>query len=344
MADSERNIDLWGNPDLFYRYKLGRELTCGVVQEQITEAILPYIPSSGLVIEFGAGSGALYDMIEGSLPRNTRWLETDQIPYFMKLDRSRRPEQALVELPNIPLDDNSADATVALSVFDTLSPSVLEGSLEEISRVLNDGGRFVHVIDLAPNTDFLVREAADNGQIALPCSLENEDGGTSESGLAYADRKRLKTVLQLLDVPDEIKKVLQTFIDEYEVANVYSQIVHPQLTDYLVTTLEHYGLITKKISLWDHFSEQLTAAASQAGLKTVESSVKEATRAVSSLQLPEDFRVASQIERRFGIPSAKAHDRPDKNNLTVIRSNILVHAFRKPRNIPETSVPEPLAV
>ncbi|HXF06106.1 MAG TPA: class I SAM-dependent methyltransferase [Blastocatellia bacterium] len=108
-----------------------------------------FSPLSGLVVEIGPGTGVNL----AHYPKGVRWVGIEPNPYMVPYLRSKgehlglpldiRVEQA----PELSLPTGSADAVVTTLVLCTVAD--VEGTLQEIRRILKPGGRYVFIEHMA---------------------------------------------------------------------------------------------------------------------------------------------------------------------------------------------------
>lgn len=135
---------------------------CAVIQE----------PSSKMILEVGAGLGALGEIIP---PRYVdRYVQTDRTPLYVEHSSARNPhlKSQEADVYDLPFPDASASLVVARDLFDMLDqPEVAAASIYD---VLTPGGQFIHLHDRRPNVGHVVRnlrlaaEGAFDDVIMLP--------------------------------------------------------------------------------------------------------------------------------------------------------------------------------
>ncbi len=320
----------WQNPTVFDVYKQNRELSEGLFESLVAEAFLPAIQTNAQVVEIGAGNGVLYDTLADQLPDTVNWTETDQTVEYLLLARPAVRQLVAVELPFTPFADNSVDAVVGLSSLDTLSPPVLEAALAECKRILVPGGSIVHALDLAPNIDALVKEALRNGYIPFPCSLrDNEE--SAGSGVHFVQKRRLAMSLLEMKQDVSIKRIFQSFIQNYE--NTFAQvgINYPAVFDVLALILEEGGLVEKTVPLWEYFSTNMVQAADAAGLRIVRNEVIKKQALIERNKIKQEITPeANMISRLYGVRAWAnvIDDASILDNMVKVRSNILLHQFQ----------------
>lgn len=146
----------WADPEIFSIYESGRLLVRDAAKEVVKDVFEKYVPSDGIVVELGSGVGELSTLLPQEYGDNLIGVEKTE--RFTRVQKKNDSESKTVvaDIYALPIKDESVDAVVSFSVFDTLSN--LEKAIAEAKRVLKSGGRFVHLLDLQPNMHVLMRE------------------------------------------------------------------------------------------------------------------------------------------------------------------------------------------
>lgn len=104
---------------------------------------------SGCIVEIGPGTGVNL----AHYPRGIRWVGIEPNPYMLPYLRSKAERLALPleireeEAPDLSLPTGSADAVVTTLVLCTVTD--VEGTLQEIRRILKPGGRYIFIEHVA---------------------------------------------------------------------------------------------------------------------------------------------------------------------------------------------------
>lgn len=102
--------------------------------------------TSGLVIDLGCGDGALGSVLAAADAKPSRLLGVDILDQRVAEARSRVPwaEFVVASADDIPADDGSALAVVAMTFFSSLTDAWFRSRVaNEVERVLTPGGRLV---------------------------------------------------------------------------------------------------------------------------------------------------------------------------------------------------------
>jgi ubiquinone/menaquinone biosynthesis C-methylase UbiE len=321
----------WQNPEVFDSYRSGRDMTGGVVAHQIGQVVLTELNPGMRVLEMGAGDGYLRECVRNNLLDSVVWVETDQSERYLGLSASRRETRVVSEFPVTPFADETFDAVIALSAFDTLPTDRLTASLEECTRILKLGGTVLHILDMAANTDDIYSEARSQGLLPFPAIMRRDDG-EEVSGVHYVRKISLPEAISKMDQPDSIKAVLMRFVSNFEATQAYVGLNYPEIFDYVARILLREGLVEKSSTSWENFTDKLVASACKAGLAVVRNEVIEATANVRRRDIPKQVRnKAISVKRRFGVSSI---DEVEPNDPRLgprlkVKSNVLVHTLKK---------------
>lgn len=110
------------------------------------------------ILEVACGSDYLFD----SMPASTKemfgksWIHTDGNKELIESNKRRHPERdyKVQDMRALTEPDGSVDLLVSLSGLDCIGYNHLEDALREFSKVLKNGGKFVHILDWLGNPQF----------------------------------------------------------------------------------------------------------------------------------------------------------------------------------------------
>jgi len=118
--------------------------------EGISKVLGDELNSGEVVADLCCGRGYLQDLLEdANLEEGVRWFNVDKNRYSNGLAKSqeRHPETHNIQsdVTQLPFKDNSLDKVVSLCGVENVRP--LDQSLQEIRRVLNEDGAFIHLAE-----------------------------------------------------------------------------------------------------------------------------------------------------------------------------------------------------
>lgn len=188
------------NPDIFWTTPFGqielgetRKDSLYSIQNLIIDNVVPRLPNKGVVLELGAGSGFLREMIGDQLSEECTWIESDKtrLPeLFPRLFPSRFARTKLPERIEAP--DSSVSAIVGSGVLDTLPYRDMPSTMSEIFRVLKPGGILLHFLDMWPCRFPEAEWAGQNGMTLFPhFSIHAETGKFFADGFYYLSIDKL---------------------------------------------------------------------------------------------------------------------------------------------------------
>jgi len=149
------------DPEIFDHYDdegrwIHRPAKAVVVKETLDEFVLPEE-----LLELGAGIGELTSLVGSDFAK--RIVHIDQIPELVRINKERFPGSNVVvgDIYNLSFSDSIFSTVIGYSSLDTLQD--LAAGLREIYRVLQDGGRLIHFLDLYPNPQVILSDLGDEG-------------------------------------------------------------------------------------------------------------------------------------------------------------------------------------
>ena len=156
----------WTDKRVFDLYNRQRNCTRPALREVAQKVILSNIPKKGTVLEYGAGSGELRSRLIGdALPKKVLWIETDQNPDFLKMQREYETTRVAANLQHLPFKDESADLVTGYGVLDTIPSKDLPHALTELYRVCKTGGKLIEQLDLNIDPGDIFIKAIERGEV-----------------------------------------------------------------------------------------------------------------------------------------------------------------------------------
>ncbi len=163
---------LFQNPEIFAYYNRGRDLVRNAMRVLVNRVVFKYAPQGReklVIVEGGSGLGELSELLlHETLGSNFQYINIEQTQKFTEVHKSRRPYSKVVnaDIYSSPLPDSSCDLYLGLSSFDTLQD--LDRAMMEVARVLNNGGIFIHFLDLDPSPELMLDQIIkDNDVVAF---------------------------------------------------------------------------------------------------------------------------------------------------------------------------------
>src|SRR3989338_7269493 len=152
--------DRWKDPRIFQKYEdegrwMHRPAIAKVASRTIYDFVLP-----GRILEVGAGIGELAALAGPEYAK--RAIQVEQNPEFVRINQERFPNSTVVvgDVYQLQFPDSSFNTVIGYSVLDTLDN--LTVALREIHRVLQNGGRLIHLLDLSPDPSVIMKDYGDN--------------------------------------------------------------------------------------------------------------------------------------------------------------------------------------
>jgi SAM-dependent methyltransferase len=165
--------------------------------EQLLAALLAGPSSPGAVtLELGAGAGQLRTWLPATATAG--WLHTDPDDEALRQLGRRFPDARTTRASaeSVPVAAESVDTSVGLCVLDVVTD--LEQVAREQLRVLEPGGRFVHLLDLTTALDQPLAELFAAGCLALPNLLSDPTEQRWPADLLLAQRRPFQRLFELM--------------------------------------------------------------------------------------------------------------------------------------------------
>jgi ubiquinone/menaquinone biosynthesis C-methylase UbiE len=114
--------------------------------EQILPLIAEHVGDARRVLEVGTGEGQVARVLAGSVPgRSVVGVEPAGNQLVAAVERAGGPAYARGCAEHLPVRERAVDAVVACLVFEHIDG--LDEAIAEVARVLDDGGRFVFLLN-----------------------------------------------------------------------------------------------------------------------------------------------------------------------------------------------------
>ncbi len=263
----------WTKTQLFDLYETQRRFTRAALQKTTRDAVLPKIPKQAVVLEYGAGSGELRNRLIGNkLQNDVTWIETEQNPKFLALNRQYPSLKVSAKLPRLPFKDKTADLVTGYGVLDTIPSEKLPEALAELYRVCKTDGRLIEQLDLSidPGDIFIKAERA--GKIPFFSYGEIFPKVSGRTGIVFIDKEKLEAQLQKW-LKHPILKGIVPFFTLYKDSPLEATLRlesngNERMTRSLYEQIKEAGLIDgEEVSLTDFYRHSLESAAKSAGFE-----------------------------------------------------------------------------
>ncbi|MEK7583262.1 MAG: class I SAM-dependent methyltransferase [Patescibacteria group bacterium] len=154
----------WGDPRHFDRFRKVRAETTESMKSLCAKLFEQFFNNQEPIIELGAGDGALK-----SITQDSRIIETENSEaIFRSNNRLYEGNRVRADALKLPFGDESLANVLSLASFDTLFDDDLATAFSELRRVLKPGGRFLHLLDLRPNSLVILDQFMKMGKIPIP--------------------------------------------------------------------------------------------------------------------------------------------------------------------------------
>jgi SAM-dependent methyltransferase len=284
----------WADERVFGKYDAVRAIAVSGISQLVREIFLPYLKDE--IYELGSGSGYLRKLFWGKIGPGVHWVATDWNREFLDAESQRKfpeVEHKIARLPAIPEPDGSRRLIAEIAVMDTLpflSPdrdlSILDRSLEDISRVLRPGGVYVSLLDLEPDLSVEFEAAHDRGETLFPLftpigpvvdetetrlRIKSKETDEWRTGFAVVDAAALERALS--GMPAAEAAPVRAYLARPEDLTVHYEAREDfdalrRLTEFARAR----GLIKKTIpALSARYTQRVESAAARAGLEIVSS-------------------------------------------------------------------------
>lgn len=305
----------WVHPHAFASYETNRAIVAPALSAAV-QAALEFIPPSDSIFEIGAGGGALR-RYAGVSAGTHDWTESDHNPEFLALPRHTKVTSVQAVLPNIPAEPGSLDAIVGMGVLDTLATPTLAATFEAMARALRDGGKVLHIMDLAPDLEAEIYNARPEGLFPLPFSANQR------VGISYTRTDGIKARLAEAGVSSPLVNVIASIAERPDLH--LAKATGTPLLNHLGNTVVEAGVAEFWAPDWMvHYGNRLGLLAERAGLAVVFNDYIERTASQKRSRLPKDMQTAIGITRKYGVTQPEHSSPPFKGSVPVTAN---VHVF-----------------
>ncbi|MGQ0644466.1 MAG: methyltransferase domain-containing protein, partial [Elusimicrobiota bacterium] len=336
-AKSARDRGLVWTPEHMRNYKEHRAMVRPALEAIIRDEVLPVLDGR-VVLELGAGAGALRDLAGDSLPSDVDWVESDQDASFLEMPRRYQTRKRVGKLPNLDLPDGSAAAVVGLNILSVVPSEIFGQTMAEAYRLLEPGGRLVHLAD-APHIGMEAEAAAAEGLIMFPALY----GSEGEMAAYYVDEQDFRRAINNLGLePDDPSFVnLTNYLEDP--AAMAKTLLDSQEFGMLAAfagLVSKLGLVSRvEPSLWGHFSKRLEAAARAAGFQVESAGSTVKSLEVDRAELPLTPASHNEVTLMNGFIEYRRNPSIAKDKIRVtVRAHLFV--ARRPEEA-EAGIPSP---
>lgn len=163
----------WDRVDHIQRFELSRFAVGSAFDENIVKICDAFLPSQGIILDVGAGTGELRRRMPEHFANRT--VHSDISPTYMGILKKESPHAAAVvaDATSLPFDVESFDALISLSTYHTIDD--LEAAVAEAQRVLKPGGRFMNILDITPSAAPILEYLKQRATFLFPADRVMED-------------------------------------------------------------------------------------------------------------------------------------------------------------------------
>jgi SAM-dependent methyltransferase len=304
MADNHEldSREEWKNIEIFDNFAQGRNLvraaTTNVIRVIVEKNIDPYAK----ILELGSGIGELSNHLGQDY--QGRIIEVEQST--RALGRRRLNDSSGVlrliqgSILQLPIADNTQQNVISLAAFDTIDN--IDLAALEVARTMQTGGRFIHLLDLMPHGEVVMRHLPQD-QIPFPAY-------TKEGSTHMADGFQL--------IPKNAYPLLRTKLDEKRLP-IYDQyasdpigtfrLLHEQAPHLAYKMAEDIEEYLKKIRITGAqrtpamhmlFGQRLSTALENAGVEVIQNGEVTADVTISNESVHKTFPNKNVFINRTG--------------------------------------------
>jgi SAM-dependent methyltransferase len=250
---------VWDDPENFALYEPVRQLVRPATRMALCR-LFANEQAEGPVLEIGSGHGELYDL---SPPEwRKRLHQTDGVEATVAANRLRHPDATVsvanaYDLTGAGIAPSTYGLVVSYSALDVLEDLGLAAA--QIARVLSPGGTLLHLMDLMPNYEVMIRSLPDE-LIPFPAT---EQGVMT--GFHIMSRQTYEQARTWLDASQQV--LLDLFVTRPAMAlRLYGdQLDSLEKFDDMISVLPPH-LERRTIRIIDLFEQRLAEALRSAGL------------------------------------------------------------------------------
>ncbi len=195
MINTERGGEFWTSEDItvLQSFESNRTLFARATRELFRGLYRKYFQGDEKVLEIGSGIGFL----KRHFPNHQgTWIQLDAESTFLREAQRKHPQGVYMTASayKLPFSDKSVDVVIGFNAYDNFFD--LEPAMKEAARVLKQGGLFLHMMDLKPNTEVLEAYLRE----------KNFSDGTGNDSHKYFS-ERLASTASLYFRPETIEKL-----------------------------------------------------------------------------------------------------------------------------------------
>lgn len=322
--------DSWQDPDAFSHYDERREVVATALSSQISGVLTDHYPDGSVLLEIGAGNGAMSHYAGETTTSRFRWIETEQNPAFLDLSRSSTQLRVTATSAALPFTENSMDGVVGLSMLDTLSMQDLEDTAQSVKSVLKPGSNFSHLLDMSPDYMAEIELARANQEFPVPFSDEHNE----TMGLAFINIRNRHILAKISSLPIDpvISRTMRLLIEQPEAITALANSTG--VLPYMGSTLIEYGLVSHIVPNWvEHFGQRLERVFSASGLSVIHNGIVNTTVTHSRSLLPPKYRPSrpNHVIRSQGVVSIGIDDLDIPKGQVVVEADAHLFVAEKPR-------------
>lgn len=286
MEALERSCaQIWDMPDIMIEaIENPRRPFTAPLAKIVGETVTAHIDEGSVMLEVGAGSGYLKDLLPATHRGNL--ISSDYNPGNLRAGLGRRSLAAIAcSAYELPLRDAAADCVLDLDAFDTL-PS-LDRAVAEAARALKPGGKFIHFQINIPSEDMLDHDYPD--VVWLP-----QVGVTSRELIRHAagvKREELLAALEAGTLPGAwdrlMRGIMEDTLQRHRTENDPQADTLIQIVNEITRELGLSQVLIPSIA--EYFRAKLEKSAVAAGLTVLESGYKKESCPVDDGGLTEEL-------------------------------------------------------
>lgn len=330
------------NAEIYAGYDSGRKIFRPATSKVVASVLERYIPKNARVIEIGSGIGELvYSLLPSNSPYRQIIEQTEYAQAAVEQQKRRHPDANIrqANVYSLPYPDNSIDTVLGFASFDTLADP--QAAIAEMSRVLSEGGRIIHMLDLeaSAHTFFHNYDYAADSRIPFP--MAGEKPGSSPGVVLVTQQQLERAITRLQSQPElaPIVNALRRYADDPE--------ENFDLLSTMQDGLGEFAIMVKQLVLGDeqaetirfneYFTNRWKVALEEQGFEIEELGVEEGTALINRTAITDPTLARFFIGRNVAVSDVGTVygqndlNIPDGQVKAVSRINVLV--ARKPETI-----------
>lgn len=166
-------------------------------QAIVRDVLAEHFDGANRVVELGAGLGQLHRWLPHHKPGH--WVHTDPDAGTLRELRARFPDASVVNcsVERLPFENESCSVVIAVCLLDLVGD--LDAALREIHRVLEPGGRLVHLLDMSASLETLFHDVATSDKLVLPNLFGDPSSSTFPEDILVSERAPMRMLLARLE-------------------------------------------------------------------------------------------------------------------------------------------------